>query len=306
MGTIRDSSTGRMLSLEPEHVIGRAPTCTLRLEPRYVSAQHALLRWTGQHWDLRDLGSSNGTFLDGSRVKPAEEYALRKGSRIAFGNIQAEWELVDDSPPRVMAVPLDGGELVIMDGDLLALPSAEDPRATIYRGVGGGWVLEQQDESVVPLANQQVFQCAGRSWRFCCEENMCATTRFALSPIEMRVRYLHLTFSVSLDEEHVDISMHCAGRSIEMGERAHNYLLLTLARRRVRDSRDGLPDTTCGWIDQEDLSRDPRMAPPQLNVDVFRIRRQYADKGVVDAAGIIERRPGQLRIGTDQVTINRR
>jgi hypothetical protein len=59
-------------------------------------------------------------------------------------------------------------------------------------------------------------------------------------------------------------------------------------------------------VDLEDLAHDPRMAPPQLNVDVFRLRRQFADKGVVDAAAIVERRPGQLRVGTGKVVIHRR
>jgi hypothetical protein len=305
MGSVRQTSTGKIVPLEPEHVIGRALTCALRLEPPYVSAQHALLRWAGQRWDLRDLASSNGTFVDSVRTKPGEEHILRRGSRMAFGNLEEEWELVDESPPCIMALPLDGGDPVVLDGELLALPSAEDPRATIYRGAGGGWLLEHPDESVTPLGNAEVFPCAGRSWRFCCEEHVSRTTRFGVSPLAMQVQNLELDFQVSLDEEHVDVRVRCAGRTIDLGERAHNYLLLTLARRRVDDTREGLPDTSCGWVDREDLAHDPRMGSPQLNVDVFRIRRQFADKGIVDAATLIERRPGQLRIGTSKVAIVR-
>jgi hypothetical protein len=47
------------------------------------------------------------------------------------------------------------------------------------------------------------------------------------------------------------------------------------------------------------------MASPQLNVDVFRIRKQFADKGVLDAATLVERRPRQLRIGTGRISIER-
>jgi hypothetical protein len=55
----------------------------------------------------------------------------------------------------------------------------------------------------------------------------------------------------------------------------------------------------------EDFSNDPRMTPPLLNIDVFRIRGQFAAAGVVDAADILERRPPsrQLRIGTGRLTI---
>ena len=134
---------------------------------------------------------------------------------------------------------------------------------------------------------------------------MCETTRFDPSPNEILVRQLALSFAVSLDEEHVELRLHCGARTIEMGSRGHNYLLLTLARRRLEDARDGVPETSCGWLEPEDLSHDPRMTAPLLNVDVFRIRRQFADKGVVDAASIIERRPRQLRIGSGKVAIIR-
>jgi hypothetical protein len=305
MASIRESATGKTLPLEPEHVVGRALTCALRLMPRCVSAQQTLLRWTGSSWYVRDLGSSNGTFLDGARIASGEEHPLQRGSRVAFGDPEAEWELVDDGPPHVMAISLDDGAPQIMEGELLALPSAEDPHGTIYRGATGGWVLEQLDGAVIPLAHFVVFSCAGRMWRFCCGETTGRTARASVSPVEMQVRNLELTFKVSLDEEHVTIQARCAGRSVEIGERAHNYLLLTLARRRIGDAQAGLPDTSCGWVDREDLASDARMASPQLNLDVFRIRKQFAVKGVVDAAAIVERRPRELRIGTGKIAIAR-
>jgi hypothetical protein len=305
MASIRESATGKTFPLEPEHVVGRAMTCALRLVPRHVSAQQTLFRWSGESWFVRDLGSSNGTFLDGARVPSGEEHPLQRGSRVAFGDPEAEWELVDDGPPHVMAIPLDDGTPQIMEGELLALPSAEDPRGTIYRGITGGWVLEQLDGSIIPLAHFAVFPCAGRVWRFCCAETLCRTARASLSPMEMQVRNLELTFKVSLDEEHVTIHARCGSRDFVIGERAQNYLLLTLARQRVRDAQAGLPETSCGWVDREDLANDPRMASPQLNLDVFRIRRQFDVKGMVDAAALIERRPGGLRIGTGKLTVVR-
>jgi hypothetical protein len=43
----------------------------------------------------------------------------------------------------------------------------------------------------------------------------------------------------------------------------------------------------------------------QLNVDIFRTRRQFAEVGIVDAAGIIERRPRarELRLGVERISI---
>jgi hypothetical protein len=305
MGSIRELQSGREYLLEPEHVVGRGPTCALRLERKYISAQHAALRWTGNHWDLRDLGSRNGTFLDGVRLRPGEEHALQTGSQLAFGKASDEkWELTDASPPMVMAIPVKGGDPVVLDGDMIALPSADEPLATIYRAAEGGWVLEQADDSTTRITNLQTFEVAGRLWRFSCSESM-RTTSVATTPLDVEIRHVHLSFAVSRDEEHVQLHVSSAGRTFDMGARCHNYLLLTLARRRASDASENLPDTSCGWTYQEDLARDPTMAPPQLNIDVFRIRRQFAAIGVVDAANIIERRPRtrQLRIGTAHITI---
>jgi FHA domain len=307
MGVIREVSSGRTQLLEPGHLIGRAPTCALRLGRRYVSGQHALLRWTGDWWELRDLGSRNGTYLNGTRLKSGDELPVRVGAKLGFGKlVEEQWELTDASPPTVMAVPVDGGDPAVLDGEMIALPSNDDPRVTIYRGAEGGWVLEQPDELITPITNQQTFDVQGRAWRFCNAENNRTTSLLAL-PMDLEVQHLQLSFSVSRDEEHVELQISCAGRTFEMGSRSHNYLLLTLARRREEDALEGLSEAACGWIHHEDLAHDSSMAGQQLNIDVFRIRKQFAGVGVTDAANIVERRPRtrQLRIGTGRISITK-
>jgi hypothetical protein len=305
MGAIRHLSSGTLKVLEPEHVVGRAASSALCLPRRYVSAQHATIRWTDRWWDLRDLGSRNGTFLDGARLKPGEGYELQPGSRIAFGKIEEEeWEVCDASAPKVMAVPVDGGEPALMEEDLLPLPSSADPCATIYRNPDGAWMLEQTDDLAIPLVNMQTFEVGGRTWRFCATGTG-RTTTLAVAQGDGEMRNAALEFLVSADEEHVQIRMTSGGRTTDLGSRNHNYLLLTLARRRLAEAAEGVPDTACGWIHQEDLAHDPSMAPPQLNIDVFRLRKQFSMAGVSDAANVVERRPRtrQLRIGTGHITI---
>lgn len=303
MAQIKEAATQRKRMLEADHNVGRAQTSALCINERYVSAQHAILRFTGDRWELRDLGSRNGTFLNGERLKPGEEHAVQVGAQIAFGKLEQVWEVVDDSPPLAMAVPLDGGDPLAVEGELLALPSSEDPRLTIYRNPEGAWVLEQP-EAISPITNLQTFEVDGRTFRFSCPEHS-SKTSLMQSPFEVEVRHLALLFSVSLDEEHVALRATCGASTFELGTRAHNYLLLTLARRRVADAAEGLPETSCGWIYQEDFPHDPSMAAPHLNLDVLRIRKQFAALGVVDAANIIERRPRtrQLRIGVNRISI---
>ncbi len=156
-------------------------------------------------------------------------------------------------------------------------------------------------------AHPQIFEIASGVWRMC----EMASNRPPL-PVELRaaaleVRKARFVFAVSSDEEHVELCVSQDGLTVDMGARAHNYLLLTLARQRLKDKADGFAEASCGWICADDLAHDPMMIPERLNMDVFRIRKQFAERGIVEAAAVIERRPRarQLRIGTARLSIVR-
>jgi len=51
--------------------IGRGANCTIRIDDDGVSRMHAEIFRTGNQWFARDLGSSNGTYLDGKRIEQA-------------------------------------------------------------------------------------------------------------------------------------------------------------------------------------------------------------------------------------------
>ena len=64
--------------------LGRARSDTLRLERSGVSREHAAVERRGPVYSIRDLGSTNGTYLDGARVEHA---SLRAGAVLRLG----EW-----------------------------------------------------------------------------------------------------------------------------------------------------------------------------------------------------------------------
>jgi FHA domain len=309
MGMIRETSTGRTSPLEPEHVFGRLgpPRCSQTLNDPHVSSVHAVLRWCGLGWELKDLSSTNGTFVDGERMPDGSSLLVSAGARIGFGAPVGPWELIDAARPEAMAIPLDGGDPARLEGEIIALPSRDDPRATIYRTGQGAWVLERAEEPLLVLRNGKTFGSGGRLWRFCCVELSPSTLACSppSRPPRLEVGSLKLTFTVSRNEEHVELRATCGDRRMDLGGRAFHYLLLTLARHRLGDAAEGFPETSCGWVHVEELGRDPAMAPPRLNVDVHRIREHFGKHGVLDAAKIIERRQGsrELRIGTGNVSI---
>ncbi|MDT0344138.1 DUF1707 and FHA domain-containing protein [Streptomyces litchfieldiae] len=66
-------------------VIGRATGSGLRLNDSSVSRHHAQLSSAGLGWLLRDLGSANGTWVNGRRVIDA--VPVRPGDHVRFGAV---------------------------------------------------------------------------------------------------------------------------------------------------------------------------------------------------------------------------
>jgi hypothetical protein len=64
-GLLEGAAGGRLL-------LGRSPACQLVFADDTVSRRHAELRFAEGRWMLRDLGSSNGTWVNGRRVMEAE------------------------------------------------------------------------------------------------------------------------------------------------------------------------------------------------------------------------------------------
>jgi hypothetical protein len=305
MGCLRHVG-GAFSFLEAEHLIGRSPLAVLRIDESYVSAQHALICWTGSSWELKDLGSRNGTLLNEVAIKPAQATGLMQGSRVSFGSEAQTWELIDASPPRAMVVPLDQPtEPLFIEGDMLALPSPSDPRDTVFRASDGAWHLEREDR-IVALESHFVFESSGRHYRFSCPDVTPDTSAAGgRDPTDPDLDSLRVVFRVSRDEEHVEVVVERRGESIELGSRVHNYPLLLLARQRLSDAANGMPERSCGWVYLEEFVRSLKVTPERVNMDVYRIRRQFAALGVPEPARIIERRPRtrQLRIGTGRLAL---
>ncbi len=64
-------------------LIGRSPLCDLAVPDMTVSWRHAELRWTDGEWILTDLGSTNGTRVNGWRA--GDGFAVRPGDHVTFG-----------------------------------------------------------------------------------------------------------------------------------------------------------------------------------------------------------------------------
>ena len=69
-------------------LIGRAPDSTVVLDDDFVSTHHARLTPSGKHWMVEDLGSTNGTWIDRTRV--SSPTVLRPGTQLRIGRTSME------------------------------------------------------------------------------------------------------------------------------------------------------------------------------------------------------------------------
>ena len=69
-------------------LIGRGPDAAIRLDDDYVSTRHARIGLSGDTWYVEDLGSTNGTYLGGTRLTQPTTITL--GTRIRIGKTSLE------------------------------------------------------------------------------------------------------------------------------------------------------------------------------------------------------------------------
>ncbi|MBX3441201.1 MAG: SpoIIE family protein phosphatase [Planctomyces sp.] len=124
-----------------EIIVGRLPECDIQFNSTMISRKHArLLRQDGQVI-LEDLGSGNGTFVNGRRINANEPITLANDDRVKFGPILTRFEA--DDPNQA------GGE----DDDSSGLGvriSAEDGGSTIMGSLDnaqGFGLLDVQPEA---------------------------------------------------------------------------------------------------------------------------------------------------------------
>jgi len=65
--------------------IGRSAINDVQIRDKYVSGEHLMLRKLGDRVLARDLGSTNGTFLDSNQIPSSTEVEVKEGASIVIG-----------------------------------------------------------------------------------------------------------------------------------------------------------------------------------------------------------------------------
>ena len=65
-------------------VVGRQAGCEIIIDARKVSREHAAFIFRNGRWYVEDLGSANGTRVNGNKLPPSSPHLLKSGDMLAF------------------------------------------------------------------------------------------------------------------------------------------------------------------------------------------------------------------------------
>jgi hypothetical protein len=84
-------------------VIGRAPDCDIVMGQTEVSGKHCRLSRSAGAWSVEDLGSSNGTFVNGRRLAPHSPTVVTHADTVTLGAVAMPWPERPSAPSPVLA-----------------------------------------------------------------------------------------------------------------------------------------------------------------------------------------------------------
>ena len=129
-------------------VIGRKNTSDLRIPLSSVSRQHCEIRIDGDQVKMRDLGSSNGTFHNDTRV---QEAVLSAGDKLAVGPVVFT-VVIDGQPTEIEPVRTVLSDTGGTDQSATVAPAVDEPRQITTKDEGQ-LPVEVEAESHSPTVN---------------------------------------------------------------------------------------------------------------------------------------------------------
>lgn len=309
--------------------VGRAADNDLVVPERTVSSFHACIQLRDGRWFLKDLGSSNGTTVDGA---PAQGWtALDEGAAIAFGAMEG-WTVKQlagaaaaDAVSPWVVVP-EGGARVRVSQDRLTFGRESSWDVSVDAGPAGlHAVLFVEDEEMfllgvgaarvtldgapppesgpAPLRSGSSFTIEGRGYRLLLDDatfsGLAATAR---TGVPSRA-YDGLRITLVDRGEFGDIVVEDGGVEHRFEDQELRFsLLLVLAQELLRQAAAG--GDNLGWLDDETLRigiwgrRALENQATSTLAKLMHDTRQMLGRAGIDAL-FIEKKRGRSRLRLD-------
>ncbi len=110
---------------------------------------------------------------------------------------------------------------------------------------------------------------------------------------------------MSADEEYLEVTVYTGEVAHPLKPRAHQHVLLLLARERLRDAAAGVPTAEQGWLYTADLAQMTGSNANQLYVSLHRARKELDDLALLGVTSVLERRATtrQVRIAIGELDV---
>lgn len=305
MAILKQLNTGQRSILRAQHTIGRDPahshTC---IHDGDISRQHSQLYWQPPHWLLRDT-SKNGVWLNHQRIQPLETPRLSVGDQLRFGLQQHNvWHVLNLEAPTSCLIPVDDTQEPIW---LCQYTTREKHVPHLdYEPIDNQRCFLKLDHEYREYHQGQCIHYLNHDWQLLLaplepKSTTLLTEVVSLDSIQWR-------FNCSLDEEHIHLKGNMRnGKTLNLNERVHHYLLLVLARQRQQDAAKGFDHASQGWVDMQNLCTMLGLTETHINIQIFRARKQLQNLivQVSEPIDFVERRHGEIRFSCSQFEIYR-
>ena len=147
-------------------IVGRDPICDITINDPEVSRQHARFTQTSDSYQIEDLGSTNGTFVNGKQIG-SEPIQLAHGNEIQFGSgVNLIFELAPDDddddvigletavPPSPIEEP-KSDPMMVPDFDHLTVID-NSPLTAPYDAIEYDDAIEMEDELDAIFAEENI------------------------------------------------------------------------------------------------------------------------------------------------------
>ena len=98
---------------KPEMIVGRRPGCDIKLDYENISGKHCALRFLNGLWMVKDLGSTNGTTVNGSSL--ASEQSVMPDEELGIAGHMFTIEYEAAGPEAFLNAHKDLDEEVVME-----------------------------------------------------------------------------------------------------------------------------------------------------------------------------------------------
>lgn len=151
---VSDGTRERELHLVGRIVVGRDPSCEISHDDSLLSRRHAEFVTAGNRVTVKDLGSRNGVFVNGTR---ASEHTLEPGDVVQIGPLRARF-VVDSTPRSISPEAMDVDRTAVIR-QVSAPPVAPPP--AIHPSVA--LAFEEIDEDATRLVPARTEESASES-----------------------------------------------------------------------------------------------------------------------------------------------